>query len=89
VVGSVLSQSGLVDKAEELSALWKGHAEYVAGLMVRAKASKIAAAACQNVVKKYPCGRHKQLLQEKFLKLFAIAPGRLSQALDALLLECI
>ena len=73
---------------EEVSAFWKGHAEYVAGLMVRAKAGKIAAAACRNVVKKYPCGRQKQLLQEKFLKLSAIAPGRLSEVLDALLREC-
>ena len=63
VSGTVLCHSA----AEEVSAFWKGHAEYVAGLMVRAKAGKIAAAACRNVVKKYPCGRQKQLLQEKFL----------------------
>tara|TARA_B110001452_G_scaffold100373_1_gene83274 strand:- start:543 stop:761 length:219 start_codon:yes stop_codon:yes gene_type:complete len=72
-----------------MNALWKGHAEHVAGLMVKDHAGRIAAAACRNVVKKYPCGRQKQLLQEKFLKLFAIAPSRLSQALDALLLECV
>ena len=77
-----------VSSSEEGKALLKVHAEHVAGLMVRAHAGRIAAAACRNVVKKYPCGREKQLLQKKFLKLSAIAPGRLSQALDALLREC-